>query len=186
MDGHDTIIRGVRRISFKWGKVSFPDFFPGVQCFFPVENSHFGTPKTNFSGLKSEKQKKKEGPPPHFSTCPSIFNFPPFLSFFIFLLFCSSFPFFLASLFPVGQHKFPGQKYQGGTLSPAPPVMPLITMHASICPASYSLVRIFYRELETVLDFNPTWHERLDMLCPFSKWDKVKFWLSYGTTDYTM
>ena len=42
--------RGVRGIFFRGGTQShFPDFFPGVKCFFPVENSHFGGPKTNFS-----------------------------------------------------------------------------------------------------------------------------------------
>ena len=29
-------------------KSFFLIFFPGVKCFFPVENSHFGWPKTNF------------------------------------------------------------------------------------------------------------------------------------------
>ena len=66
--------RGVTGIFFRGGKVIFPWFIPGVKCFFPVENSHFGTPKTNFSGLKSDQQ---------------------------------------ASLFPVGQQKFPGEKCLG-------------------------------------------------------------------------
>ena len=35
---------------FSEGKVIFPDFFPDVKCFFPVEKSHFGRPKTNFGG----------------------------------------------------------------------------------------------------------------------------------------
>ena len=39
----------------------FQIFFPGEKCFFPVENFHFGRPKTNFTGvLKSEKQKKRK------------------------------------------------------------------------------------------------------------------------------
>ena len=41
--------RGVRGIFVRGGKVIFPDFFPGVECFFPVENSYFGRSKTNFS-----------------------------------------------------------------------------------------------------------------------------------------
>ena len=46
-------------IFFWGGKVIFPDFFPVVKCFFPVENSHFGRPKNKFSPFfKSEKQKK--------------------------------------------------------------------------------------------------------------------------------
>ena len=57
----------------------------------------------------------------------SIFHFT------IFLLFFSNFSpfstFFLASFFPVGQQKFPGQKSLGGTLPlplpPPPPVTPL-------------------------------------------------------------
>ena len=40
----------------------------------------------------------------------------PFLIFFFF----SNFPFFLASLFPVGQQKFPGEKCQGALCPPSP------------------------------------------------------------------
>ena len=40
--------KGVTGKIFWGGKVIFPDFFPGVKCFFPVENFHFGRPKTNF------------------------------------------------------------------------------------------------------------------------------------------
>ena len=55
--------------------------------------------------LKSEKQKKK-GSSPHFETFPPIFcDFPSS---------CSIFYFFLASVFPIGQHKFTGQKSGGG------------------------------------------------------------------------
>ena len=48
--------------------------FTGIKCFFQVENSHFGWPKTNFSGFakwkkkqnktsqKKKKKKKKKGP----------------------------------------------------------------------------------------------------------------------------
>ena len=50
--GHTS--RGVRGIFFRGGKVIFPDFFPDVKRFFPVENSHF------LVVLKSEKQKKKK------------------------------------------------------------------------------------------------------------------------------
>ena len=44
--------RGVTGIFFGGGKLIFPDFFPSVKCFFLVENSHFGTPKTNCSGFE--------------------------------------------------------------------------------------------------------------------------------------
>ena len=47
-----TDYRGVRGIFFRGDKVIFPDFFPGEKCFFPVENSHFGRPKANFSGFQ--------------------------------------------------------------------------------------------------------------------------------------
>ena len=62
----------------------------------------------------------------HVSTFPlSIFNFPPSL-FLFFLLFFSNLSiflsfFFLASLFPVGQQTFPGEKVSRGTLPLAPP-----------------------------------------------------------------
>ena len=58
--------RGVSGIFFRRGKVVFPDFFPGVKCFFPVENSNFGRPKTNFSGFEKWKAKKKKKSYPHF------------------------------------------------------------------------------------------------------------------------
>ena len=49
--------RGVRGIFFRGGQSH--SIFPGVKCFFPVENSHFGRPKTNFSGFEKWKEKKK-------------------------------------------------------------------------------------------------------------------------------
>ena len=52
-------LQGGKRNIFQRGQSHFSWFFPSVKCFFPVENSHFGTPKTNFSGLKSEKGEKK-------------------------------------------------------------------------------------------------------------------------------
>ena len=71
--------------------------------------------------------------PPHFVTFPpSIYNFPPsFLKFpYSFPSFLLHFtPFFLASFFPIGQQKFPGQKSWGAlcptTPPPPPPVTPL-------------------------------------------------------------
>ena len=55
--------RGITGIFFWGGKVIFPDFFPGMKCFFPVENFHFGRPKNkflSFSKVKSKKKKKKK------------------------------------------------------------------------------------------------------------------------------
>ena len=49
--------RGVTGIFFWGGKVIFPDFFPGVKCFFP---GNFGRPKTNFHRFQKWKQKKKK------------------------------------------------------------------------------------------------------------------------------
>ena len=58
--------RGIRGIFFRGDKVIFPDFFPGVKCCFPVENSYFARLKTNFSGFEKwkakKKKKKKKGP----------------------------------------------------------------------------------------------------------------------------
>ena len=111
-----------------WGvKVIFSDFFPGMKCFFLVENFHFGRPKQILVILESEKQKEKKKKEKkvfsslwNFLLLPfSISSFP----FTIFLLFFSIFPlfhFFFASFFPVGEQKFPGQKSLGGTLPPCP------------------------------------------------------------------
>ena len=101
-------------------KSFFLIFFPGVKCFFPVENFHFGRPKTNFSGFeKWEGKKKKKGSSPHFVTFPpSIFNFPPSLLHISFFSsqFSPLFPFFLLSFIPVDQQKFPNQKSLGPCL----------------------------------------------------------------------
>ena len=107
--------RGVTGIFFWRGKVIFPDFFPGVKCFFPVENSHLVDIKQIFVVFKSEKQKtnkqtnktkqkQKKNPSPLFITFPTyISNFPPSLLQFFFLLFLSiftPFPFFPCLFFP--------------------------------------------------------------------------------------
>ena len=72
---------------------------------------------------KSKKKKKKKNPLLILELPPSIFNFPP--SLFQISLFSSPFspifPFFLASLFPVGQQKFPGQKCQEALYHTIPP-----------------------------------------------------------------
>ena len=116
--------RGVTGIFFKGGKVIFLDFFPNLKCFFRVENSHFGRPKTNFSGFEKwkakKKKKKKNKSSPHFVTFPpSIFNFPPFLFWFSF--FPSPFSFVSLPLFSqYVSRNFPVRSIWGGTLPPAP------------------------------------------------------------------
>ena len=112
-------IQGHSRKIFLRGQSYFPDFFPGVKCFFLVENYHFGRPKTNFSGFEKWEAKKKKGPLLIFP--PSIFNFPPSLLQFSFFSsqFSSLFPFFLASFFPVCQQKFSSQKSLGALCPPA-------------------------------------------------------------------
>ena len=50
----------VTGIFFWGGKVIFPEFFPGMKCFFPLENSHFGRPKTYFRRFQKWKAKRKK------------------------------------------------------------------------------------------------------------------------------
>ena len=121
---------------FFWGgKVICPDLFPDVKCFFPVENSRFGRPKTNFRRFqkwKAKKKKKKKKGPHLFSTSfylfitfpSSIYNFPSSLIQFSFFssqfLPLSHFSLPLFPFFPICKQKFPCQKSLGGTLPPAP------------------------------------------------------------------
>ena len=66
-------LQGRKRNIFQRGQSHFLDFFPGVKCFFPVENSHFGGPKKKFHWFEKTSSS-------HFVTFPpSIFNFPPSL-----------------------------------------------------------------------------------------------------------
>ena len=63
--------RGVTGIFSEGAKSFFLIFFPGVKCFFPVKNSHFGRPKTNFRRFqkwKAKKKKKKKKSSPLFIT----------------------------------------------------------------------------------------------------------------------
>ena len=114
-------LRGVTG-KFFWGAKSFFLFFPGLKCFFPIENVHFGRPKTNFSGFEKWGKKRKKKVLSLFCNFSTFhFQFYTFL-FTVFLLFFSiftPFPFFCTSFFPVGQ-KFPCQKSLGDTLPPAP------------------------------------------------------------------
>ena len=86
------LIQGHKRNIFQRGQSHFPDFFPSVKCFFPVENSHFGRPTRNFIGVLKL-----------FLLPFSIFHLP----LFDFPSFLVHFHFVLASLSPVGQQKFP-------------------------------------------------------------------------------
>ena len=49
--------QGHKRNIFQRGQNHFSWFFPDVKYFFPVENSHFGRPKTNFTGFEKWKGK---------------------------------------------------------------------------------------------------------------------------------
>ena len=118
--------RGNRKF-FLRGQSHFSLFFPGVKCFFPVENFHFGRPKTYFSGFQRWKKKSS----PHFVTFPpSIFNFPPFFLQFSFFSsqFSPLFPFSplcpLLLFSPIGQQKFPGHKSLRQRLVTSPPPPP--------------------------------------------------------------
>ena len=127
--GHFRVVTGI----FFWGgKVIFPDFFPGVKCFFPVENSHFRRPKTNFHHFQEWKAKKKKKKKRAFN---SFYNFLYFhyfqfstFPFSIFLLFFSiftPFPFFTdmsANIFQseVSGAPCPPACYATGTLQVAP------------------------------------------------------------------
>ena len=112
------IIRGVRGIFFRGGKVIFPDFFPGVKCFFPSENSHFGRPKTNFSHFEKWQASTKKKVLSSFCNFSSFhFQYSTF-PFSIFLLFCSIFPFFLCLSFPGRSAEISRSEVSGGTLPP--------------------------------------------------------------------
>ena len=106
-----------------------------------VKNSNYILidPKQISVVLKSEKKKKVLSSFLIFVTFPpSIFNFPPSLiSFFDFPSFLPHFPFFLASLFPTGQQKFPGQKPLQGHLPPCP--TPRLLRHCMQCSFPFSI-----------------------------------------------
>ena len=116
------IMQGRNRKIFQKGQSHLSWFFSQREILFPDGKfpfwlTHKKKKKKKSVVLKSQKKKKKKKKKvlssfSHFLTPPlpfSIFHLP----FLIFLLFCSIFPFFLASFFPVGQQKFPGQKSRG-------------------------------------------------------------------------
>ena len=55
-----TIPGAYKKYFSEGAKSFFLIFFQGVKCFFPVENSHCGKPKTNFNGFEKWKAKKKK------------------------------------------------------------------------------------------------------------------------------
>ena len=116
----DVLFQGHKQDIFFWGgKVIFPDFFPGVKCFFPVENFHFGRPKTNFSGFEKWKEKKKSSP--HFVTFPpsiSILHLPSY-NFPSFPLHFPLFPCLFFSDRPAEISR--SEVLFGGAVPPAPP-----------------------------------------------------------------
>ena len=139
--------QGRKRKIFHRGQSNFSWFFPGVKCLFPVENSHFGRSKTNFSGFEKWKKRKRKGPLLIFLTIPpSIFNFPPSLfrfSFFsapfsLIFLQCLSFPGRSEEIFPV--------RSLWGTLPPPPP--PVTPLH--------KLLQFYLNETLTQLIFART------------------------------
>ena len=108
------LYRGVTG-KFFWGAKSFfLIFFLGVKCFFPIENFHFGRPKTNFCHFEKWKAKKKR-------VLSFFWNYS-LLPFSIFLLFFSIFPSF--PFFPNRSAEISRSEVSGGKLYPLP-VMPL-------------------------------------------------------------
>ena len=128
-------VRGITGKIFWGGKVIFPDFFPCVKCFSPVENFHFDRPKTNFSRFEKWQEKKKSSP--RFGTFPpSIFNFTPTPSlscynFSSFLLHFSPVPFFPSLFFPGWSAKISQSEVSGGFLPPCYATVWSAAMHSN-------------------------------------------------------
>ena len=110
--------RGVTGIFFWGGKVNFPDFFPGVKCFFPIENSHFGRPKTNFCRFQKWKAKKKKKKV--LTSFSDVFLLP-FPIFHLFFSIFTPFPFFPCLFFPDTSAKISRSEASGGHSAPLPP-----------------------------------------------------------------
>ena len=100
--------RGVTGKFFWGGQIHFSWFFSRHEMLFPGRKFPFWLTQNKFQSFWKVKSKKKKSPLLIFILVTfrhSIFIFPPFLSWFpSFLL---HFPFFPASLFPIGQPKFP-------------------------------------------------------------------------------
>ena len=111
---------------FSEGHSHFSWFFPGVKCFFPVANSHFGRPKTNFRCFQKWKAKKKKKKVItsflnfsyfHFQFSTFLFQFSIFLLFFSIF---SPFPFFPCLSFPDTSPKISRSEVSGGHSAPNP------------------------------------------------------------------
>ena len=129
---------GVTGVFFWGGKVIFPDFFPGVKCFFPVGNSHFGRPKTNFRRFQKWKAKQQQQQ----QKCPHLFliTFPTsLLQFSLFLL--NFHPLSLFSLplfFPMNTStKISRSEISGDTLPP-----PRLLRHCVLRNGNVNVIRI--------------------------------------------
>ena len=120
--------QGHNRHIFLRGQSHFSWYFSQREMFFPVENSHFGKPKTNFCRFqkwKAKKKKKKKKGPHHFLYNFSYFHFQfstfPFYNFPSFLLNFHSFYHFSLSLFSRYVIKnFPVRSLWGALCPPAP------------------------------------------------------------------
>ena len=121
--------QGCNRHSFLRGQSHFSWFFPGVKCFFPVENFPFWQPTQNKFLLFSKVKKKKvltsfRAFPTSISNFePSLYNFPSFLLNFY------PFPLFSFPIFPDTSAKISRSEISGEALCPPanpPPVTPLV------------------------------------------------------------
>ena len=103
-----------------------------MKCFFPVENSRFGRPKTNFRCFQKWKAKKKKRKKilTHFYNFSSFhFQFSTFPS-----VILNFHPFSVASFFPIRQQKFPGQKSLGALCpTSCPPPLPVMPLRSTSC-----------------------------------------------------
>ena len=130
--------------NFSWFLSQCEMFFPGRKFPFWYTQNKF----RSFSKVKSKKKKKKRSSPLFITFPTPISNFPSSLLQFSFFSpqFSPLFPFFLASFFPICKHKFPGQKFLGGTLPPCPLPMPAHVQggyHRSV-----SIVCLFWHRLD--------------------------------------
>ena len=120
--------QGRKRNIFPVDKVIFPDFLPGVKCFFPVGNSHFGTRKTNFSGFENWKEKKKKKKKKNNNNNNNLFLLPFSMFRLLFSDFLSLLPhfyFFLCLSFPGRSAEISQSEVGGHSACLPPPVMPL-------------------------------------------------------------
>ena len=140
-----TTRRDVTGIFFWGGKVIFPDFFPGVKCFFPVENSHFGRPKTNFHRFQKWKAKKKKKKKKKVVTSFSNVFLLPFPIFHLFFSIFTPFPFFPCLFFPDTSAKISRSEVSGGHCPP--PVTPLTTRIITIGLGHFTSERSHFRQV---------------------------------------